>query len=242
MSLTYRNPLVIPAAARHTATVIFFHGLGDSGHGWSFAIENFRRREKLSGVKFILPHAPSIPITVNGGYRMPGWYDITDMGRDVDSLRRNEDKEGLLRTTEYVHSLIKQEMDAGIPSNRIVLGGFSQGGAVSLFAGLTAKVKLAGIVALSAYLMLSGQFAELVPKPEFNKDTPVFMGHGDSDMVVPTQLGIRSKDVIKGLGYDVTMKVYPDLEHSADPQEIEDVADFITKVLGEREGEGKSEL
>src|SRR4051794_37636577 len=129
------------------------------------------------------------------------------MGGDPDSLRKQEDREGILRTQKHVHELIQKEIDAGIPADRIVLGGFSQGGAVGLFAGLTAKVKLAGIVALSAYLLLSQQFASLVPKPEFNKDTPVFMGHGDSDEVVHTKLGELSHSMLKTQGYSVTMKV-----------------------------------
>lgn len=108
-----------------------------------------------------------------------------------------------------MHSLIQSEIDSGIPADRIVLGGFSQGGAMSLFSGLTAPFKLAGIVALSSYLLLSLKFAQLVPHPEFNKETPIFMAHGDSDPVVNFQLGKRSYDMLKGMGYNATLKVYP---------------------------------
>jgi lysophospholipase I len=127
----------------------------------------------------------------------------------VESLRRNEDEQGILRSQAYFHSLIQQEIDAGIPADRIVLGGFSQGGAMSLFSGLTAKVKLAGIVALSSYLVLSLKFAELVPKPELNKQTPIFMAHGDVDQVVNPSLGKASFELLKDMGYNVTMKTYP---------------------------------
>ncbi|KAK0633595.1 Phospholipase/carboxylesterase/thioesterase [Immersiella caudata] len=244
MSIVYRAPLVFPARATHTATVIFLHGLGDTGNGWEFAVENWRRRQRLDEVKFILPHAPRIPITVNRGMRMPGWYDIVEMGGDPDSLRKHEDQEGILRTQKHVHELIQQEIDSGIPADRIVLGGFSQGGAVGIFAGLTAKVRLAGIVALSAYLLLSQQFASLVPQPEFNKDTPIFMGHGDSDQVVHAQLGQLSKSLLHVQGYNVTFKVYQDLEHSATPEELDDVETFLNKVLPPKGGksEGKPEL
>jgi lysophospholipase I len=128
---------------------------------------------------------------------------------NVESLRQNEDEAGILRSQAYFHDFIQKEIDSGIPADRIVLGGFSQGGAMSLFAGLTAKVKLAGIVALSSYLLLSLKFAELVPKPEFNKETPILMAHGDADRVVNTALGRKSFDVLKGMGYNVSMKIYP---------------------------------
>lgn len=110
---------------------------------------------------------------------------------------------------DYLNRLIQQEIDAGIPSERVVLGGFSQGGAMSLFSGLTAKVKLGGIVALSSYLLLSLKFAELLPTPNVNKETPVFMAHGGQDVVVPIQLGVKSHDLIKELGYTPIFKIYP---------------------------------
>ena len=209
-------------------------------------IENWRRRQRLDEVKFILPHAPVIPITVNMGYPMPGWYDIVrrsqshpfllqfdpdplyctcsmgtwltqvrcraathagqtcqtgqtqitltlacthapqaELSADQDAMRRNEDEAGILRSQKYIHSLVQSEIDDGIPSERIALAGFSQGGAMSIFSGLTATVKLAGIVAMSSYLVLSLRFADLVPKPEFNKNTPILMCHGDADPVRP---------------------------------------------------------
>ncbi len=225
-SVTRAAPLLFPPVAKHTATVIFVHGLGDTGHGWASAVENWRRRQRLDEVKFILPHAPAIPITCNWGMKMPGWYDIVSrlahlfslspaadtlqqrIDGNAESLRQNEDEAGILLSQAYFHDLIQKEIDSGIPADRIVLGGFSQGGAMSLFAGLTAKVKLAGIVAMSSYLLLSLKFADLVPKPEFNKQTPIFMAHGDSDQVVNTALGKKSFDLIKGMGYNVTLKIY----------------------------------
>ncbi len=123
-----------------------------------------------------------------------------------------------MKSRDYFHGLIQKEIDAGIPADRIVLGGFSQGGAMSIFAGLTAPVKLAGIVALSAYLLLSVKFKDLVPKPEFNKETPIFMAHGDEDPLIRPDLGKMSHDTLVGLGYNVTRRVYeycsPDLRSS----------------------------
>lgn len=235
------QPLVFPASARHTATVIFIHGLGDSGHGWAPAVENWRRRQRLDEVKFILPHAPAIPITCNFGMKMPGWFDIHTIDGNAEALRRNEDEVGVLRSQEYFHGLIQQEIDAGIPADRIVLGGFSQGGAMSIFSGLTAKYKLAGIVALSSWLLLSQKFAEIAPKPEFNKETPVFMGHGDSDQIVNTVLGKKSYDLLKDLGYNVSWHVYPDMAHSACPEELDDVEAFLKERLPAKDS-GKTEL
>jgi len=242
-SLIRAPPLLFPATARHTATVIFVHGLGDTGHGWASAVENWRRRQRLDEVKFILPHAPKIPITCNWGMRMPGWFDIHTIDGNAESLRRNEDEAGIVVSQAYLHELIQKEIEAGIPADRIVLGGFSQGGAMSIFAGLTSKVKLAGIVALSSWLLLSLRFLELVPTPQFNKETPIFMGHGDSDQVVNTDLGKKSYDLLKDMGYNATMKLYDDMGHSACLEELDDVEAFLTErlpALGDNEG--KSEL
>ncbi|KAK3695496.1 Phospholipase/carboxylesterase/thioesterase [Podospora appendiculata] len=234
--------LIFPATARHTATIIFIHGLGDSGHGWASAVENWRRRQRLDEVKFILPNAPSIPITANWGMQMPGWYDIASIDGNAESLRRNEDKAGILASQAYFHGLIQKEIDAGIPADRIVLGGFSQGGAMSLFAGLTAKVKLAGIVAMSSYLLLSANFADYVPKPEFNKDTPIFMAHGDSDQVVNTSLGKQSYDLLKGMGYNATLQIYPGMGHSACLEELDAIEGFMTERLPAMGNRDRSEL
>lgn len=126
----------------------------------------------------------------------------------AESLRRNEDEAGILLSQAYFHELIQKEIDSGIPADRIVIGGFSQGGAMSIFSGLTAKVKLAGIVALSSYLLLSLKFADLVPKPQVNKDTPIFMAHGDSDQVVNPALGKMSFELLKEMGYNAKLKIY----------------------------------
>jgi len=126
----------------------------------------------------------------------------------VEDLRNNQDETGLLRTREYVSDLIKAEVDAGIPSNRIVLGGFSQGGAVSLFTGLTGGYQLAGIIGMSSYLPLDSKLAEYLDKNDLNRKTPVQMCHGSADPVVPAKLGQETHDLLKKLGFDVDMKIY----------------------------------
>ncbi|KAJ4266528.1 hypothetical protein NW762_004515 [Fusarium torreyae] len=224
-------PLVFPAASRHTATVIFVHGLGDTGHGWASAVENWRRRQKLDEVKFILPHAPQIPISVNMGMRMPGWFDVKQLGGNVETLVRNEDTEGIKRSQQYFHDLIQEEVDSGIPPERIVLGGFSQGGAMSLLAGLTCKSKLGGIVGLSSWLLLSKTFADIVKPTDANRQTPVMMFHGEEDPIVNFQRGKLSADMLKELGYDVTWKTYPGMGHSACLEELDEVEAFLRKQL-----------
>ncbi|KFH42142.1 Acyl-protein thioesterase-like protein [Hapsidospora chrysogenum ATCC 11550] len=234
-SIRRAAPLVLPAAGRHTATVIFIHGLGDSGAGWADAVEHIkRRRQRLDEVKFILPHAPLIPITMNGGFRMPGWFDIKSLGPSIESLSSgnlDEDGPGILQTQAYVHSLIQNEITAGISSERIILGGFSQGGAISIFSGLTAPVKIGGIVGLSSWLLLHQSFRDHVPAQDLNKATPILMGHGDQDPLVRHPLAKSSEAALKGMGYDVTFKTYRGMEHSACLEELDDVEEFLSSRL-----------
>ncbi|KAK7433200.1 hypothetical protein QQZ08_000135 [Neonectria magnoliae] len=239
MSVNRMAPLIFPAASRHTATVIFLHGLGDTGNGWASAVENWRRRQRLDEVKFILPHAPRIPISVNMGMQMPGWFDVVALGGDVNTLVRNEDTEGIKLSQKYFHDLIQEEITSGIPADRIVLGGFSQGGAMALLSGLTFTAKLAGIVGLSSWLLLSQAFHNMISPQDANRQTPVLMYHGDQDPVVHTNRGKLSADKLKELGYNVTWKTYP-MGHSACLEELDDVEVFLRERLppaAEREKE-----
>ncbi|KAI1380034.1 Phospholipase/carboxylesterase [Hypoxylon crocopeplum] len=241
MAMRRAPPLLFPAAAKHTATVIFVHGLGDTGYGWASAVENWRRRQRLDEVKFILPHAPRIPITASSKMLMPGWYDIFALSGRTDDIRRDQDERGILQSRDYFSGLIQAEIDSGIPSDRIVLGGFSQGGAVSLFAGLTAKFKLAGIVALSSYLPLDTKFADFLDENGHNRHTPILMCHGDEDGVVPTDFGRMSYENLKSQGFDVTMKLYQGMGHSACPEELDEVEAFLRARLPPQ-ADKKSEL
>ncbi|KAI4249952.1 MAG: hypothetical protein LQ352_005470 [Teloschistes flavicans] len=221
-------PIVVPALKKHTATVIWAHGLGDQGSGWLPMAENFRRRGKFEEVAFVFPNAPQIPITVNFGMRMPGWYDIVAF----DDLAQQQDQPGIFRSRDYFHSLIKAEMDKGIPSNRIVLGGFSQGGSLSIFAGLCSPSPLAGIFGLSSYLLLGPSLPQLLTpqNKSANTPTPVFMGHGDVDPLVRLEWGQETAKVLRELGWTVDFRMYRGLQHSADPKEMDDLENW----LGER--------
>ncbi|KAF1996228.1 Phospholipase/carboxylesterase [Amniculicola lignicola CBS 123094] len=226
--MAYRAPIVVPALKRHTATIIMMHGLGDSGAGWLFLSENWRRRSKFEEVAFVFPNAPNIPITLNGGMKMPGWYDIKSLG---DLASREADETGILRSRDYIHSLIDAEVAKGIPTTRVVVGGFSQGGAMSLISGTTYGNQLGGIFGLSCYLLLHGKLQELIPEGSPNKDTPIFMGHGDSDQVVAHKFGKMSEEELMKLGYKVDFRTYKGLAHSADPEEIDHLEAYLNQQL-----------
>ncbi|KAH7124421.1 acyl-protein thioesterase 1 [Dactylonectria macrodidyma] len=231
MSVNRLAPLVVPAAKLHTATVIFVHELGNTGHGWASAVENWRQQQRLDEVKFILPHAPRIPITFNGGIRIPGWFDIVALNCDVNALHLQEDIEGIKLSQKYFHELIQEEIDSGIPADRIVLGGSSQGGAMSLLSGLTFNAKLAGIMSLSAWFVLPQSFPDLISPTDTNRETPVIMFHGDHDTLLPTNRAKRDAERLTELGYDVTWKTYPGMGHSTCPEELDDVEAFLSARL-----------
>jgi predicted esterase len=139
------------------------------------------------------------------GMSMPGWYDIKSLS---DLASREEDEAGIIKSRDYFHSLIAGEIEKGIPANRIVLGGFSQGGAMSLLSGVTAPQKLGGIFGLSCYLLLQKKLQELVPADNPNKETPIFMGHGDIDPVVAYKFGLATAEALKKGGWNVDFQTY----------------------------------
>ncbi|OJJ43064.1 hypothetical protein ASPZODRAFT_19763 [Penicilliopsis zonata CBS 506.65] len=227
-------PLIVPALKKHTATVIMAHGLGDSGSGWMFLAQNWRRRGKFDEVAFVFPNAPIIPITVNFGMQMPGWYDLTKLGRDMEfeEALSTQDETGIVRSRDYFNTLIKEEIEKGIKPSRIVLGGFSQGGAVSLFTGVTSKEKLGGVFGLSCYLPLSDRIKNYIPTDWPSKTTPFFLAHGDEDAVVKYEFGMKSAALLKEMGLEnVSFNPYDGLGHSADPREIEDLERFLEKAI-----------
>ncbi|KAL8939601.1 MAG: hypothetical protein Q9211_002671 [Gyalolechia sp. 1 TL-2023] len=179
--------------------------------------ENYRRRGKFEEVAFIFPNAPSIPITVIA----------------FDDLAQQQDQPGIFKSRDYFHSLIKSEIDKGIPSSRIVLGGFSQGGSISIFAGLTSPQPLAGIFGLSSYLLLGDSLATyLTPQIKAaNSSTPIFMGHGDKDPLVKVEWGQETASRLKELGWTVDFNVYKGLQHDADPKEMDDLEAWFKERL-----------
>lgn len=220
MSFVTAEPLIVKAKAAHTATVIFLHGLGDSGRGWA----PFLPEMLPPYVKGICPNAPEMPVSLNHGMVMPAWYDLHGL-----SASAREDTEGIKKAAAYVHSLIDAEIKAGIPSNRILLGGFSMGGALALYSGLTSANKIAGVACLSGFLVLRHEFPAGVAAA--NKDTPITLFHGRTDYVVPYDFGDASAAAVKAYGLPTEFKSYARMGHEANDAELADVAAFIKKCL-----------
>lgn len=189
-----------------------------------FLAEEWRNKKKFEETKFIFPNAPTIPITINMGMRMPGWYDITDIDNLAD---RSEDETGILRSQKVFHTLIADEVSAGIPTERIILGGFSQGGAMALLAGVTNPTKLGGIFGLSCYLLMKDKLKDMAGVEPVNQATPIFMGHGEADPLVKCQWGQATAEKLKSWGYDVDWRTYRGLTHSAAPKEIDDLEAWL---------------
>ncbi|WVQ81207.1 acyl-protein thioesterase 1 [Cryptococcus sp. DSM 104549] len=238
MSAASLKHLKVSPKEAHTATVIFLHGLGDSGQGWLPVAKMLW--SSFPHVKWILPHAPSIPISLNGGMSMPGWFDLSNLER-LDNPQY-DDEAGMRSALEKVDGLIQAEVDSGIPEERIVLGGFSQGGVVSMLGGLTTKRKLAGVVGLSCWVPLNHKIEQM--KSAHATDIPIFWGHGTNDAVVDYSFGQRSVDLLtQKLGYKLLPKgtvferpglrfeSYPGLGHSSSAKEIEDLKAWLTEAL-----------
>ena len=204
------------------ATVVIMHGLGADGRDFLPIAEQLDL-SSIGDVRFLFPSAPIIPVTINGGYEMPAWYDI--LGAD---LVKREDEAGLRTSQASIEELITREKARGIPAHRIVVAGFSQGCAMALMIGLRHSEKLAGIVGLSGYLPLAA--ATAAERHPANQDTPVFLAHGSRDGVVQLMRAEASRDALTALGYPVDWHVYP-MEHSVCPQEISDLQQFLCKVL-----------
>jgi len=202
------------------AAVIWLHGLGADGNDFVPIIPELRLPPSMA-VRFVFPNAPSIPVTVNGGYVMPAWYDITAM--DID---RKVDVTQLIASAEQIRRLIDREIDRGIPSERIVLAGFSQGGAVAYQTALTHRFALAGLLCLSTYFATG----ETIIPSSANRQIPIRVCHGTQDPIVPVQLGKAACQRLTAMGYAVEYSVYP-MEHAVCPQEIADISRWLQRVL-----------
>ncbi|KAF9426774.1 hypothetical protein BGZ94_006024 [Podila epigama] len=212
------------ATEKHTATVIFMHGLGDSGAGWAPIGEQLGHY--APHIKFVFPNAPSIPVTVNGGMLCPAWYNIRTMG----AINQEQDEKGMLQSRQQVLDIIKEEIDVhGVPANRIVLGGFSQGCVVALLTALTSEYRFAGLVALSGYMPLHTKIMSM--SSEVSRKIPIFWGHGDSDQVVKYDYGRQSVELLEKNKYKVTFKTYPRMAHSACPDELRDLLEFFNTAI-----------
>lgn len=221
-------PSLLPAieietAAHPSFAVIWLHGLGADGHDFAPIIPHLGLPESLA-VRFIFPHAPAMAVTCNGGYVMPAWYDITY----IDGSNRGVDEAGILTSRDAIRALITRENERGIPCHNIVLAGFSQGGAMAYSAGLTHPEKLAGIIALSAYIPAPSLFAEDALMA--NRLTPIFAGHGREDDVVPRELGRQAHDLLLDQGYTIAWHDYP-MEHAVCAEEIGDIGQWLIRCF-----------
>ena len=202
--------------------VLWLHGLGADGYDFIPVV----RELELAGAppaRYMFPHAPEIPVTINSGYVMRAWYDI--LGAELD---RREDDARIRASAAAIERLIEREVTRGVARSRIVLAGFSQGGAITLHAGLRAQEPLAGMMALSTYLPLADSAAN--EATAVSRRIPIFMAHGTTDPVIPFARSTASRDRLKALGYNVDWHEYP-MQHSVNADEIRAIAAFLKRVF-----------
>ena len=204
------------------AAVIWLHGLGADGHDFEPLVPELRLPERLS-VRFVFPHAPVMPVTLNGGYRMRSWFDLHSL-QSFEKL----DLVGIRESAAAIEELIAREIERGIEARRIVLAGFSQGGALALYAGLRYSRRIAGIVALSTFLPYGASFDS--ERSAANVGLPVFLAHGLSDQTVNHVFGQQTKTWLSASGYRVEFHGYP-MAHSVCPEEVTDIRSWLLKVL-----------
>jgi len=216
---------LLPAIELETNTnpdcaVIWLHGLGADGNDFAPIVPELHLPADLS-IRFIFPHAPSMPVTVNGGFVMPAWYDILEMevGRKVDVA-------GIMASAEEIKKFIDRELERGIDSRKIVMAGFSQGGAVAYQVALSHKEPLAGLLAMSTYLATR----DLLEYSEINQGIPIAIQHGIYDPVIPEQLGQKAAKSLTGQGYQVSYRNYP-MEHAVCPEQIGDISEWLQTIL-----------
>jgi len=204
------------------AAVVWLHGLGDSGHGFAPIVPELRLPAD-AGIRFLFPHAPERPVTVNGGMRMRAWYDIKTM-----DLSNRADEAGVRGSAAAVQQLLDKLIADGLNSEQIVLAGFSQGGVIALHLLARLPYKLAGVMALSTYMCAPEKLAQ--EASAVNKATPVFIGHGSQDPVVPMAAGQQAFHALKNLGFNVSWQDYR-MQHSVCAQEVADISSFLQRRL-----------
>jgi phospholipase/carboxylesterase len=217
-----REAVEVETGANPTAAVIWLHGLGADGHDFEPIVPELVRSGERA-LRFVFPHAPIRPVTLNNGFAMRAWYDIVSLER-----RGPEDEAGIRASQATVEALIRRENARGIPAARIVLAGFSQGGSLALFAGLRYGEKLAGMLGLSCYLLLAGRL--VAERAVANQSTPIFLAHGLQDPIVAPALGEQARASLETAGYPVEWHTYT-MPHSVCPQEVADIALWLRRVL-----------
>jgi len=219
------DAIEIETGKNPSSSVIWMHGLGADGNDFVPIVSELGL-DGVPATRFLFPHAPMRPVTINNGYVMRAWYDVA-LG-DLEGNSRRADERGVRESQNSITALIEREVKRGVEPAHIVLAGFSQGGAIALQTGLRYPRKLAGVMALSTYLPL----AESLPREaaSANRNTPIFMAHGTYDPVVPLVMGAGSMTLLTGLGYAVEWRQYP-MPHSVCPEEIQDIGVWLRTVL-----------
>jgi phospholipase/carboxylesterase len=212
----------VQTGANPTASIIWLHGLGADGHDFEPAVPALTPAG-AAALRFVFPHAPVRPVTLNAGARMRAWYDIRGFER-----RSAQDETGVRESDAAIRGLIRRENARGIATERIVLAGFSQGGAMALFSGTRLAERLAGIIGLSCYLLLEDSFA--AEHHSANQATPIFLAHGAYDAVVDPRLGEETRALLLAAGYPVEWHSYP-MAHAVCAEEIAAIAAFLQRVL-----------
>jgi len=222
----YPRPIVVEPrdGGAANAAFIMLHGLGDTGHGWASAATQIET-PRDARVRWIFPTAKTVPVTLNGSMRMTAWFDLNAL----DEASIVDDRTMIMESVEYVHALVREQVASGVPSERIVVGGFSQGGVIALTAALRSDVKLAACVGLSTYLPLRSEYPEQFGA--YAKDTPFFQAHGTHDMVLQYTYGQKSSEFLQSHGINVEFNTYAGMQHSACAEEFDDLKDFLQKVF-----------
>lgn len=216
------DTLEIETGPQPGAAVLWLHGLGADGHDFEPIVPELRLPPALP-LRFLFPHAPHRPVTINNGYVMRAWYDI----RTAEFVQR-EDEAGIRESAGMVGALIEQERRRGIPPQRMVLAGFSQGGAIALHVGVRYPERLGGVMALSTYLPLAADFT--AEAHASNQSVPIFMAHGTEDPIIPLERGRLSADLLKKSGSDLLWRTY-EMGHSVCVEEIGDIAAWLVRIL-----------
>jgi phospholipase/carboxylesterase len=216
----YPETVEVTTGDNPVGSVIWLHGLGADGHDFEPIVPELRLPAELP-LRFVFPHAPVRPVTINGGATMRAWYDILSLDAEGRA-----DAAGVRESTALLDALIEREQQRGIAANRIVIAGFSQGGAIAINAVLHARQKLAGLMALSTYIPMPGEMAA----SGGNRDLPVFMAHGSFDPMLPMQWGKASAEQLTALGFAVEWRDYP-MAHAVCAEEISDIREWLLKVL-----------
>ena len=224
--MTDEKPIILQTgpddSSEADAAVIWLHGLGADGSDFVPIVSELRLPASLN-IRFIFPHAPQRPITINQGYRMRGWYDITSL-----DIANRDDEAGIVESSAHLARLCDEQIAQGIAAKRIIVAGFSQGGAIALHAGLRYTSALGGIMALSCYLPMPQRLQQ--EATAVNRDTPVFMAHGQHDDVVALEFGLQTRSLLQQQGYRLQWHDYA-MGHSVCMEEIGDISDWLGSVL-----------